>query len=692
MHIDRTAGKIPLVRALDVSKDPTADACFKLVRNWLAKCDDTHQKCSQVLEFEKPTRLIDVGLKECPKKCFLYTTEEWVDLLTEYATLSHCWGVDTSQMLRLQSGNIEQMRREINVSTLSQTFQDAIEITRGLGIRYLWIDALCIIQDSVDDWSKESPRMGQYFRGGKIMISALASPSSQNGILQPRVPALPPVKLTIDGKDVHLRVALDAAVTVQQLDPWNDLRDGLSVTPLRKRGWTLQEGLFAPRIIHYTSQQLVWQCKTCMTSEDNQCRWNCHNPKKRPYAHFMKLEPTSQLPDGKAGPTPDVKGTGWYNMVQAFSNRRLTYLSDILPAVSGLAREVRELTGATYLTGLWKDSSENSDAFIRNLLWTTYHRPHMEGLKDSAPPRRSLNGSPSWSWTSIVGSIEFDQMEGDWYRLHQPNIDPRFLHMQTIPITGNQLGQVDGGRIAVIGTCHVYTGPLTFTAVTTRRKAELSQRAEEKIQRRRKRKLLEESEISKQEEIGVKVHGKDTSNTQGEADHASTSTSGYASAEEDKDSNYSDHNIYLASMEWDTPDNDFDYGAYDATHVEKDYGNHTLKLDVLDPHYDWMSHEHLILFMGRWDAWPITDGLKEESGQQWYLVMRLVENQDAKWEKARPEIQTVYEEPNWRSEFMGEGQRGIPYYERVGYTETEMDYQLPVTEEEGWMRKAFYFV
>ena len=100
--------------------------------------------------------------------------------------------------------------------------------------------------------------MGQYYRGGKIMISALASSSSQEGILQPRVPALSPVKLVVNNKDVHLRVALEAAETVQQLYSWNDVRDGLSSTPLQRRGWTLQEGLFAPRIIHSTSQQLVW--------------------------------------------------------------------------------------------------------------------------------------------------------------------------------------------------------------------------------------------------------------------------------------------------------------------------------------------------------------------------------------------------------------------------------------------------
>ena len=669
-------------------EDPKSDTCLNLVRTWLAKCTKTHPKCRGDWHFEKPTRLIDVGLNDDSRKCYLYTTDVWTDMFTEYATLSHCWGNDTTQMVRLKHMNMEQMQQTIDVSSLSQTFKDAIEIARGLNIPYIWIDALCIIQDSVDDWSKESPRMGQYYRGGKVMISAIASSSSQLGILQPRVPALPPVKLEIDGKNAYLRVALDAVVTVQQFDPWNEVRDALSVTPLRSRGWTLQEGLFAPRIIHFTLQQLVFQCKTCMTSEDNQYHWDCHNPKIRPYAKFMDLETSAKDSNGKPGPRKKVKDTGWYSMVRAFSNRQLSFMSDMLPAVSGLAREVHELTGSSYLAGLWKESP---DAFIHNLVWYVDYPPHE--IKNPLPPRRTLNGSPSWSWASILGSVEFDKTDELFHRLQQPHVDPRFLLMQTHASTGNQYGQVQGGRIAVVGTCHVYNGPLTFAVATARQKAKEIQKAEEKIRRKREKRFRE---VKSAEEVHVKVrvNNEVLSEREAYADDTKAAEAGDTSTEEDKDSDISDDNIYLAKMDWETPDRNFDFEAYDAANVEKDYGHHTLRMDVPNDDYEWTA-EHLILFLGQWDAYPFEEKNTEGVGEQWFMVLKRVESRDGEWDEhceTHSGIRTVYGQPDWRSEFLDEGGEGVQYYERVGIAEAQMAYQLPITEEEGWTRRKFYFV
>ena len=611
-------------------------------------------------------------------------------MFTEYATLSHCWGADTAQMIKLTTGNLKQMQQAIDVTSLSPTFQDAIEIARGLKVPYIWIDALCIIQDSVDDWSKESPKMGQYYRGGKIMISALASSSAQHGILQPRVPALPPVKLRIEGKDAHLRIALDAAVTVQQYDPWNDVRGALSVTPLRRRGWTLQESLFAPRIIHYTSQQLVWQCKTCMASEDNQYHWNCHNPKIRQYTQYMNLEPTAKDANGKPGHRKRVQDTGWYRMIHAFTCRQLSYMSDMLPAVSGLAYEVQKLTGSAYLAGIW---NESPDAFVQNLTWQINASPYDVNLP--LTPRPSLNGSPSWSWASIVGCVEFENIiEDSYHRLPQAHVDPRFLIMQTKASTGNQYGQVQGGRIAVIGTCHVYEGPLTFAAVTARQKAEKTRKTEEKILRKKAKRLRDIGDIEQvKKNVDADVKAPCDDEVAG-GNVIGATEPGDPLIEDENDSDYSDHNIYLASMDWKTADNNFDFEAYDAEHIEENYGHHDLTMDIPDDKYRW-SDGHLILFLGRWDAYPFDEKSGDEVGEQWFLVLKRVASRDGEWNDRNVTefgIQTVHEEESWRSEFPGDEGEAVPYYERVGVAKAEMDYQLPITEEEGWARKKFYFV
>lgn len=101
--------------------------------------------------------------------------------------------------------------RTIDETTLSKSFQDAITIARCLHIRYLWIDALCIIQDSNEDWAIESAKMAQYYKGGSVMISALASPGAGHGILHPRPSDTNAVNVSLHDHDLYIRPALEDA-------------------------------------------------------------------------------------------------------------------------------------------------------------------------------------------------------------------------------------------------------------------------------------------------------------------------------------------------------------------------------------------------------------------------------------------------------------------------------------------------
>jgi len=131
------------------------------------------------------------------------------------------------------------MKEEIEESTLSRSFQDAIIITRGLDIRYLWIDALCIIQDSIEDWNVESAKMAQYYKGGMVMISALASPSADNGILHLRTRDTDSVKVSLIGTDVFLRHVLEDAWSIIQIESdSSQVRNSIAIQPLNDRAWT----------------------------------------------------------------------------------------------------------------------------------------------------------------------------------------------------------------------------------------------------------------------------------------------------------------------------------------------------------------------------------------------------------------------------------------------------------------------
>jgi Heterokaryon incompatibility protein (HET) len=128
----------PPVIALDVVEDPISEACTKVARSWLSACVESHARCKELSENETPTRLIDVGAtdgSQRPRLKVMTANSQG----TLYVTLSHCWG-DPSHITKLIKGNIAELMEEIDEVALSRSFQDAINITRSLNIRYLWIE------------------------------------------------------------------------------------------------------------------------------------------------------------------------------------------------------------------------------------------------------------------------------------------------------------------------------------------------------------------------------------------------------------------------------------------------------------------------------------------------------------------------------------------------------------------------
>jgi hypothetical protein len=157
-----------------VLPEPGSQTQMELIREWLQDCDSGHSdyNCpSHSSDTVLPTRVLDVGEKGGPFSLRLYRTKKHER--GRYATLSHRWG-DPAQHRKFCTYhcNIPSLSDEIVFDELPKTFQDAVTVTRGIGIRYLWIDSLCIIQHhegcsrgcgQSEDWANESPKMGQYY-------------------------------------------------------------------------------------------------------------------------------------------------------------------------------------------------------------------------------------------------------------------------------------------------------------------------------------------------------------------------------------------------------------------------------------------------------------------------------------------------------------------------------------------------
>lgn len=143
------------------SSQNTIDA-LQLAAKWLADCVSSHSSCNAATPTQTPTRVVHVGatINEV-RVCYAANIPK-----LRYATLSHCWGAIKFEVL--QTGNLEQFKLSIPPAALSQTFKDAIHIARELGIAYIWIDSLCIVQDDPDDWRRESKMMGGIYGGSVI--------------------------------------------------------------------------------------------------------------------------------------------------------------------------------------------------------------------------------------------------------------------------------------------------------------------------------------------------------------------------------------------------------------------------------------------------------------------------------------------------------------------------------------------
>lgn len=159
----------------------SAPSNFAIMRRWLDQCTSKHEACRDLpRNVPLPTRVVDVGRKGTDFAPFLLVTDG--SARGRYAALTHCWGGSIDFVLTNE--RLEDFQQRLPVERLAQNFKDAVHICRELGVQYLWIDCLCIIQNSEDDWTAESSKMASIYSNAFVTISALASHGSSSGIFR----------------------------------------------------------------------------------------------------------------------------------------------------------------------------------------------------------------------------------------------------------------------------------------------------------------------------------------------------------------------------------------------------------------------------------------------------------------------------------------------------------------------------
>ncbi|CAN9275138.1 unnamed protein product [Alternaria sp. RS040] len=260
-------------------------------------------------------------------------------------------------------------------------------LTKSLGIEYIWIDSLCIIQDDKDDWANECTRMTSVYMNSFINIGANAARDSRGGLFQQRSwTSVNPlvVPLTYIPTSWHRRTAV----------LWPSPASGnlLDHAPLGDRGWVVQERLLAPRTIHFLKHKVVWECDECQASEtDVTGKLEDFDFFKRTYL-AIPIAPSN----GAAVRITSFLNT-WCNIVNLYSIGKLSVATDKLVALSGVAKymfEHRQDNGALqYYAGHW------SQDFELQLMWSA--------SRFSTGSRSQTYVAPSWSWASYNGEVLF---------------------------------------------------------------------------------------------------------------------------------------------------------------------------------------------------------------------------------------------------------------------------------------------
>jgi hypothetical protein len=382
---------------------------------------------------EQPSRLLELLYDEAVPTLRLCETSTLLTSNVPYVTLSYCWG--PRQFVKLRSDNYTEFKKSIPIEILPQTFRDAIHFTHQLGQRFIWIDALCIVQDDPADWRRESELMGRIYSGGVVNISASASKDVEGGLFHPRqvlriIPCVTRPKWRGFDNDMLVWFNIESY--------WRKVYS----SPISKRAWCLQERLLATRTIHFTENQLYWECNTIITSEADPVPL----PKGsgglgddlRRTVLLPHLQTSRRYTDPEWAPTKiEMLNTAWSRLVGAYTQAKLTVETDKLVAISGLARKADELhegAGKKYLAGLWEAN------LPVELLWRVIDPV-------SASPRRLTSfAAPSWSWASVDGAIELPMTN----RYRNTAVRASILGATTTPFH-DPFGAVSSGSLRIRG-------------------------------------------------------------------------------------------------------------------------------------------------------------------------------------------------------------------------------------------------
>jgi hypothetical protein len=326
------------------------------------QCLMQHDCCPRSKVNLLPSRVIDV------EAMCLHETEG--KEAGTYVALSYCWGGD--QLVKTTRANIPSKRRGIALEGLPRTLQDALQVCMQLKIRYLWIDALCIIQDDENDVAREVSQMGLIYNRAALVIAASRAESAYDGFL---------ADIEVHPQEAIMLPAQFSTTCKGEIGILEIPGESSGQEPLNQRGWTYQEISLASRALIYTDGGIIWQCNAIF----DRLAFDGIQMGSHPSQDLVVV--TKECKPGT------LQRVEWDQLVRIYALRSLTNPDDRLEALAGIAAMVAPLWDSKYYAGLWEHDMESqlgwrldNGAFLHDWNW--------RGLQ-----------APSWSWASVNGPV-----------------------------------------------------------------------------------------------------------------------------------------------------------------------------------------------------------------------------------------------------------------------------------------------
>ncbi|KAI4209387.1 MAG: hypothetical protein LQ351_007677 [Letrouitia transgressa] len=388
---------LPFADELYGQARPRNDKCnYDLLRQWLRTCEMKHRHPVSVYAKDLSIRLIDVK-----QKCLI----EWSGTVSEaprYLALSYVWGAAQQQVV-LTRRLLNRFKRPGYLDCrLNQTMRDSIELTARIGETYIWIDALCILQDVPEDKANQIPQMHQIYGLAILTIVAASGSNANSGLPGVNVQRRPIKRYRLELDDICVTMRSNRTLFFTELDI-GFAENYLTSSTYLYRAWTFQESMLSRRLLIFAKDQVHWECDRCTWCEET--HWESETVDFvgwRALKNSTPFDIWADAFDRRAydlvldEPTEKLKINSYAHLIGEYTNRTLTHDEDILDACTGVLSSIKEQEDSEFLFGL-RTKHFGNDLLFNTLTFT---------MKRFASQASIMSPFPTWSWVSWRGKID----------------------------------------------------------------------------------------------------------------------------------------------------------------------------------------------------------------------------------------------------------------------------------------------